>query len=243
MFTKNILSLQCLLLALPLCAAGECDGTKISERIKETQSKYVYVFPGNQAIINWTWCSAVNSTITGIVIYRVSRVNSRILLNHLLSMDLSKTVHYLKDNSRHELCSVENKTSFEEKTVFIINNVTKADSGAYSLHIRREGDSDLQSEVKVVIKTTDPTEELPLTTPWNEATKLVWTNNTDLQSDHQKRKNKHFAILVIVSTIVVSLPLGVIMTIALILCIKRKRNLKRSFEPSDQSALVKEEYV
>ena len=67
-------------------------------------------------------------------------------------MDLSKTVHYLKDNSRHELCSVENKTSFEEKTVFIINNVTKADSGAYSLHIRREGDSDLQSEVKVVIK-------------------------------------------------------------------------------------------
>ena len=131
---------------------GECDRTKISERIKETQSKYVYVFPGNQAIINWTWCSAVNSTITGIVIYRVSRVNSRILLNHLLSMDLSKTVHYLKDNSRHELCSVENKTSFEEKTVFIINNVTKADSGAYSLHIRREGDSDLQSEVKVVIK-------------------------------------------------------------------------------------------
>ena len=109
--------------------------------------------PGNQAIINWTWCTAVNSTVTGIVIYRVSRKKS-VSLNHILSMDVSKNVHYLKDNLRHELQSIENKTSFQEKIVFIINNASEADSGEYSFHVRREGHSDLHSEVKVICETT-----------------------------------------------------------------------------------------
>ena len=110
--------------------------------------------PGNQVVINWTWCTAVNSTVTGIVIYRVSWAMSRYRLKHVLSMDLSKTVHYLKDNLRHELRSIENTTSFEEKTIFIINNATTADGGTYSLHVRREGHNDLHSEVQVVVKTT-----------------------------------------------------------------------------------------
>ena len=125
-----------------------------SERIKETQSKHVDVLPGNWVVITWAWCTAVNSTITGIVIYRVYWPKSRNRLKHLLSMDLSKTVHYLKDNLRHELRSIENKTSFEEKTIFIINNVSLADGGTYSLHVRREGHSGLHSEVQVVVKTT-----------------------------------------------------------------------------------------
>ena len=108
--------------------------------------------PGNQVVINWTWCTAVNSTVTGIVIYRVSWPKSRYRLKHVLSMDLSKTVHYLKDNLKHELRSIVNKTRFEEKTIFIINNVTTADGGTYSLHVRREGHSDLHSEVQVTVK-------------------------------------------------------------------------------------------
>ena len=107
--------------------------------------------PGNQVVINWTWCTAVNSTVTGIVIYRVSWPKSRYRLKHVLSMDLSKTVHYLKDNLKHELRSIENKRSFEEKTMFIINNVSSADGGTYSLHVRREGHSDLHSEVQVIV--------------------------------------------------------------------------------------------
>ena len=67
-------------------------------------------------------------------------------------MDLSKNVHYRKDNSRHELYSENNKTSFEEKTVFIIKNVTEADSGGYSLHVRREGKIDLYSDVNIRVK-------------------------------------------------------------------------------------------
>ena len=132
---------------------GECDGTRESERIKETPSKYVSALPGNQAIINWTWCYGVNSTITGIVIYRIFRANLQVRLNHILSMDLSKNVHYRKDNSRHELYSENNKTAgFQEKTVFIVNNVTEADSGGYSLHVRREGKIDLHSDVNIRVK-------------------------------------------------------------------------------------------
>ena len=100
----------------------------------------------------------MNSTVTGIVIYRVSRKISGIFLNHILSMDVSKNVHNLKDNLRHELQSIENKTSFQEKIVFIINNASEADSGEYSLHVRREGHSDLHSEVKVICKTTSKLE-------------------------------------------------------------------------------------
>ena len=73
-------------------------------------------------------------------------------------MDVSKTVHYLKDNLRHELKSIENKTSFQEKIVFIINNASEADSGEYSFHVRREGHSDLHSEVKVICETTSKLE-------------------------------------------------------------------------------------
>ena len=95
---------------------------------------------------------AVNSTITGIVIYRVSGVKSR-PLNVVLSMDLSNNVHYRKNNSKHELFSFKDKTSVQEKTtVFIINNVSETDGGEYSLHIRREGKVDLHSEVKLIVK-------------------------------------------------------------------------------------------
>ena len=68
-------------------------------------------------------------------------------------MDLSNTVHYLKDNLKHEL-RTENETSFQQKTIFIINNASRVDSGLYSLHIRRSGHSDLDSEVQVIVKTT-----------------------------------------------------------------------------------------
>ena len=67
-------------------------------------------------------------------------------------MDLSKNVHYRKDNSRHELYSENNKTSFQEKVVFIIKNVTETDSGGYSLHVRREGKIDLHSDVNIRVK-------------------------------------------------------------------------------------------
>ena len=97
------------------------------------------------------WCMAMNSTITGIVIYRISEERSH-KLDFVLSMDLSKNVHYRKNNSRHVLFSFKNKTSFQEKTVFIINDVNGADGGEYSLHIRREGESDLHSEVKLLVK-------------------------------------------------------------------------------------------
>ncbi len=101
----------------------------------------------------------MNSTVTGIVISRVFRKKSGISLNHILSMDVSKTVHYLKDNnSKHELQSIENKTSFQEKIVFIINNASEADSGEYSFHVRREGHSDLHNEVKVICETTSKLE-------------------------------------------------------------------------------------
>ena len=43
-------------------------------------------------------------------------------------------------------------TSVQEKTVFIINNVSETDGGEYSLHIRREGKVDLHSEVKLIVK-------------------------------------------------------------------------------------------
>ena len=104
---------------------------------------------GKQAVMNWTWCTALNSTVTGVVIYRVSVVKSQ--LNAVLSMDLSKNVHYRKNNSRHELYSFGN-TSFQEKTVFIINDVNEADGGKYSLHIRREGEVDLHSEVELFVQ-------------------------------------------------------------------------------------------
>jgi hypothetical protein len=109
--------------------------------------------PGDRVVMNWTWCSAVNSTVTGIVIYRVTRQKSRNSRKHILSMDMSNTVHYLKDNLKHEL-RTENETSFQQKTIFIINNASRVDSGLYSLHIRRSGHSDLDSEVQVIVKTT-----------------------------------------------------------------------------------------
>ena len=96
---------------------------------------------------------AMNSTITGIVIYRISTERSH-KLDFVLSMDLSKNVHYRRNNSRHVLFSFKNKTSFQEKTVFIINDVNEADGGEYSLHIRREGESDLHSEVKLLVKSS-----------------------------------------------------------------------------------------
>ena len=110
--------------------------------------------PGSRVIITWKWCVAINSSITGIVIYRVTRVNSRVTTNRVvLSMDLLKKVYYLKDNSRHELSSAENKTTFQEKAVFTIHNVSTVDSGEYSLHVRRLGYSDLHNEIEVIVIT------------------------------------------------------------------------------------------
>lgn len=121
--------------------------------IKNPRYEYIYVLIGKQAVINWTWCMAVNSTVTGIVIYRVCEEKSH-KLDFVLSMDSSKNVYYRKNNSRHELFSFKNKTSFQEKIVFIINDVSETDSGEYSLHIRREGENDLHSEVKVFVKSS-----------------------------------------------------------------------------------------
>ena len=131
-----------------------CDGTIESERILKTQYNYIHVIAGHQAAVNWTWCVAVNSSITGIIVYKVTRVNSRVITNHVvLSMDLLKKIYYLKDNSRHELSSIKSRTGFHEKAVFFINNVSKGDSGEYSLHVRRVGYSDLHSDVTVVVNT------------------------------------------------------------------------------------------
>ena len=95
---------------------------------------------------------AVNSSITGIIVYRVIRVDSRVKNHVLLSMDQSKNVYqYVKDNLRHELLSVENMIDFQEKAVFVINNVSKADSGKYSLHVRRVGFRDLYNEITIVV--------------------------------------------------------------------------------------------
>ena len=227
MFSKQLLSpLQWLLFTFRFSHGvhgGECDGTQISERIKETQSRHVDVLPGNQVVINWTWCSAVNSTVTGIVIYRVLWPKSRNRLKHVLSMDLSKAVHYLKDNLKHELRSIENKMSFEEKTIFIINNVTTADGGTYSLHVRREGHRDLQSEVQVIVRTS--TEELQ-TTPLTEATRFVSDNNTNLPTN-QKSKNQRFPVLT--AAIVSAIGFFILIVVVFVAILSRKQiKIRRS---------------
>ena len=130
---------------------GECNGTRKSEKIKNPQSKYINVLSGKQAVMNWTWCMALNSTVTGVVIYKLSEKESQ-QLNFILSMDLSKNVHYRKNNSRHKLSSFGSNTSFQEKTVFVINDVNEADGGKYSLHIRRVGEVDLHSEVTLFVQ-------------------------------------------------------------------------------------------
>ena len=131
-----------------------CDGTIQSERILQTRSDYLRVMAGNQAVINWTWCVAVNSSITGIIVYKMRIVNSRVITNHVvLSMDLLKKIYYLKDNSRHELSTIENSTGFHEKAVFVINDVSKVDGGKYSFHVRRVGYSDLHSDVTIIVNT------------------------------------------------------------------------------------------
>ena len=106
---------------------------------------------GKQAVMNWTWCMALNSTVTGVVIYKLSEKESQ-QLNFILSMDLSKNVHYRKNNSRHKLSSFGSNTSFQEKTVFVINDVNEADGGKYSLHICRVGEVDLHSEVTLFVQ-------------------------------------------------------------------------------------------
>ncbi|XP_028419022.1 uncharacterized protein LOC114544638 [Dendronephthya gigantea] len=113
--------------------------------------------PGDQAVMNWTWCIAVNSSITGIIVYRVTRENSQITNRVVLSMDGSKKVHYRQDNSRHELYTVEIEPSLQEKAVFTINNVSKLDDGEYSLHVRRVGYRDLHNEINVIVITDEPT--------------------------------------------------------------------------------------
>ena len=227
MFSKQWLSqLQWLLLTLlPFCVyGGECNGTRLSERIKETQPKYVHVLPGNQVVINWTWCIAENSTVTGIVIYRVSWPKSRNRPKHVLSMDLSKTVYYLKDNLKHELRSIVNKTSFEEKTIFIINNVSTTDGGTYSLHVRREGHRDLHSEVQVIVMSAEHYKEGLLTTPLTEATNLnfFWARNHTSQSKKSDQRNvesEHFSHLVLV--IILPLLFGVIFIVIAVLLMRR----------------------
>ena len=132
---------------------GECDGTRKGEKIKNRQSKYINVFTGKQAVMNWTWCMALKSTVTGIIIYKVPGVKSQ-PLNVVLSMDLFKNVYYRKNNSRHDLFSFGNKASFQETTIFIINDVNEVDGGKYSLHIRREGEVDLHSEVDLFVQSS-----------------------------------------------------------------------------------------
>ena len=68
-------------------------------------------------------------------------------------MDRSKKVYYLRDNSRHELYSVEIMASLQEKAVFVINNVSKLDTGEYSLHVRRVGYRDLHNEIDIIVIT------------------------------------------------------------------------------------------
>ena len=134
-----------------LFCLGECDGTRKGEKIKNRQSKYINVFTGKQAVMSWTWCMALKSTVTGIIIYKVSGVKSQ-PLNVVLSMDLFKNVYYRKNNSRHDLFSFGSNTSFQERTVFIINHVNEADGGKYSLYIRRVGEVDLHSEVTLFVQ-------------------------------------------------------------------------------------------
>ncbi|XP_028401952.1 uncharacterized protein LOC114524921 [Dendronephthya gigantea] len=204
MFPKNLWLFNFLCLVSSVCHAGDCNGTKESEKITETQSRYLHVVPGSRVVITWKWCVAINSSITGVVIYRVTRVNSRVVTNQVvLSMDLLKKIYYLKDNSRHELSSIVNQTSFQEIAVFIIHNVSKVDSGEYSLHVRRLGYSDLHNEIKIIVITGDPTNGIPSTAFGKHTTKLVSTNDRkeDLQSSVRKDKAKGIGIVPMVIVI------------------------------------------
>ncbi|XP_028390783.1 uncharacterized protein LOC114515683 [Dendronephthya gigantea] len=192
MFWQNLLLLLCFFLAFYACDAEDCDGTIKSERILKPKFKYIHVMSGDQTAINWTWCVAVNSSITGIIVYRVTRVNSRVYTNHVvLSMDLKK-IYYLKDNSRHELLTVKNSTGFHNKAVFVINNVSKSDGGEYSLHVRRVGYSDLHSDVTILVNTA----EIFPNASRKEETKAVSTNNDTVnRAMYPKQKDPQFGAL------------------------------------------------
>ncbi|XP_028390722.1 uncharacterized protein LOC114515627 isoform X3 [Dendronephthya gigantea] len=135
---------------------GGCDGTTKSERITETNSKYTHVMPGNQAVVQWAWCVAVNSTITNISIYKVTRFKSRTTNHMVLSIDVLEKVNYARDNSKHELFSVKKKARFQARAIFVINNVSEADDGEYSIRIRRIGYRDLHNEVKIFVNPREP---------------------------------------------------------------------------------------
>ncbi|XP_028390754.1 uncharacterized protein LOC114515655 [Dendronephthya gigantea] len=186
---ENLLLLQCFFLALSVCNAENCDGTVVSEKFTGAQPKYIQVMPGNQAILNWTWCVAENSSITGIIVYRVIHVDSQITNHALLSMGQSKKVYqYVKDNSRHELWSAENLIDFQEKAVFVINNVSKADGGEYSLHVRRLGYSDLHNEITLVVTSGGITKVL-MAPSRKQITKWMSRNNsTDFQPSQRRPK-------------------------------------------------------
>ncbi|XP_028390719.1 uncharacterized protein LOC114515627 isoform X1 [Dendronephthya gigantea] len=146
---------------------GGCDGTTKSERITETNSKYTHVMPGNQAVVQWAWCVAVNSTITNISIYKVTRFKSRTTNHMVLSIDVLEKVNYARDNSKHELFSVKKKARFQARAIFVINNVSEADDGEYSIRIRRIGYRDLHNEVKIFVNPREPAAQKPATTITN----------------------------------------------------------------------------
>ena len=103
---------------------------------------------GADIMINWTYCKANVSSINGFIVYRDLYPRKYV---HLLSMDLNGKVLYTRNKENILLNRIDLKGNVHLIT-FTIKNVSENDSGYYRLEIRRHGNGDLYSRVKIIVE-------------------------------------------------------------------------------------------